>query len=256
MGLPLASMEGRIRLAHRGGDTTMAFKVLVVSKADVCGSPTAVVLMGRLLNGALLGDDCELRSAGIDVEADSPSCLEAACWLGFDTQDQRQFVQRAPCALRKEVVRAADLVLVMGRAHRTWVIEAMPTASSYTFTLTQAAVFGAAVRQSLPGWSARRRHDQLDLAPLPVDGTASDRARWFVSEMNAARGQVRLAEVSVPMNRRWGRGHASPDQTYDIPDPHGRESVSHARALGLVRDAVDSWTNALVSVVSQEHAIR
>jgi protein-tyrosine phosphatase len=109
-------------------------------------------------------------------------------------------------------VRDADLVLAMSREHRTSIVELLPRAARYTFTVRELAHIFAATEQ-----------DALDAAArVPV----SDSAGRFSAVIEAAaanRGTV------IPPD--------SPED-YDVVDPYGRTDEVYADSVSELVPAI------------------
>jgi protein-tyrosine phosphatase len=103
------------------------------------------------------------------------------------------------------MVRAADVVLTLTRAHRAQVLELVPSAVRRTFTLLE---FTRVVQS-------------LDLSDLPAGLSAGDRLRAIIPRATAGRALARRA----------------PADGDDVPDPFGRGSRAYTDSLALITGA-------------------
>jgi protein-tyrosine-phosphatase len=173
------------------------FRLLFVCTGNLCRSPLAE----RLAHARLEPDLFTVDSAGTEAVLGAPmdpDAAEIARDLGASTDGHRAR-QLTPAA-----VEATDLVLTATREHRAAVVQLVPEAARYTFTMAEFARLTAAI---------------------PATGLAGlgavERARALVAIAGKLRGTVR------PDN---------PDDD-DIPDPY-RRSVDIHRRVGAVIAAV------------------
>lgn len=116
------------------------FHILTVCTGNICRSPLAEQLLRREL-GAVAGAgedglDVTVASAGTAALVGEPMDERAARYseqLGAvpDGHRARQ--------LTADIVRSSDLILVAGREHRRAVVELLPRASRFAFTLREFA---------------------------------------------------------------------------------------------------------------------
>ena len=105
-------------------------RILVLCTGNICRSPMAAALLERELKR--LGRDIEVRSAGLAALAGAPAdplANERMAERGLDLSGHRA------TAVRRDQVRAADLILVMEHAQRRWLLNADPAAAGKTFLL-------------------------------------------------------------------------------------------------------------------------
>jgi protein-tyrosine phosphatase len=192
----------RAALARATRTPPAPFDVLVVCTANICRSPVAHSLLARALAGS---GDVRVASAGLHARDGSPASEDMTRLFGdpLDGFTARQ--------LTREMIEAADLVLVMTRDHRSAVVDAAPTAVRRTFTLREFADLAVLARQ---------------VKPTVVGGSAGERLAAFTTL--APRLRVRRA--------------AGVDD--DVADPYGRGEEAHLRALAEIQDAVAAIVGA------------
>lgn len=135
------------------------FRVLTVCTGNICRSPA----VERLLR-ARLGAGVEVTSAGTRARAGDPVSGPMVPLMESAGASADGFVARQ---LTEAMVREADLVLVLTRAHRSAVVELHPAAVRRTFTLRELARLAADVdRTALPAGSPAER--LAALLPLAV----------------------------------------------------------------------------------------
>ncbi len=172
------------------------FSILTVCTGNICRSPAVERLLARGLGETVLVTSAGTRATvGGPVSAPMVPLLVAA-GVSVDGFTARQVTE--------QMVRDADLVLPLTRAHRSAVVELAPAAVRRTFTLRELARLAVAV----------------DPAALPP-GTPADRLRALVPLAAARRGLVPAT--------------AADD---DVVDPYGRGDAVYARSFGLIEPAV------------------
>lgn len=206
-------------------------KILYVCTANICRSPSAMVLM-RDFTRALRVPDVVTASAGVVVVPGSPGCEWAPALRGRASQHRS-------LALVKPAVMWADLVLTATRSQQGDVLDLDPSVRARTFTIRQAGrIAGWLLEVGMPQagllraraahWNGQYPPDdpRSQVSPLTADWTA-----WLLEEIDAARGFAPL-----PM------GEPSPD---DIEDPHVFGQAMHDIAYRQLWDA----TNVLASLM-------
>jgi protein-tyrosine phosphatase len=104
------------------------FSVLVVCTGNSCRSPMAQVMLAHMLEGTPVF----VYSAGTAAPEGNPAtalAVEAMGEVGLDLTRHRAR------QLEPEMIRAADLVLVMEEYHRQRVLESVPEAAGRTWLL-------------------------------------------------------------------------------------------------------------------------
>jgi protein-tyrosine phosphatase len=170
--------------------------VLVVCTANICRSPVAEALLTRALAAA---GDVRVSSAGLHALTGRPMAEEMARLLDDPPPG---FAARQ---VTPELVRAADLVLVMTREQRSSLVGTVPAAVRRTFTLLEFAELAGLADRTGAG---------------PTGTTAGERLRAL----------VRLAP-----RLRASRPAGAVD---DIDDPYGRGDAAAAAALAGIQRAV------------------
>ena len=188
------------------------FHILTVCTGNICRSPLAE----QLLRSALGEVDVSLSSAGTGALVGHPMDERAA-------QYSRQLGgvpdHHAGRQLTEDIVRANDLVLVASREHRRAVVELVPRASRFAFTLRELARLLATFNDDDNAAVESERGLHARLATL-VDVAASNRG---VAELPA---------------------EAADD---DIVDPFRQTDAVYAEAVQQLLTAVQSITPALLS---------
>ena len=103
-------------------------RILIVCIGNICRSPTAEIV----LRHALSDNDFDVSSAGLEALVDRPLDPTAATLLRERGLDPGQHRARQ---LTPDLLAAADLVLVMERAHQARIVREAPQASGKTLLL-------------------------------------------------------------------------------------------------------------------------
>lgn len=194
------------------------FRILTVCTANICRSPAAATLIRRGAPATI-----SVASAGVAATSGRPACDLATALVGGEVPDH------ASALVTATDLAAADLILALDRGHRSELASLAPRTRPKTFTLRQAAVLSDAVGQAV---SAGRPIEGAP--PLPADSVG--RLRWWVAEMDAARGLIPLAEtMPTPF----------PVDPLDVPDPHVVGYQYHPMAMELVAAAVADLLSGL-----------
>jgi protein-tyrosine phosphatase len=191
------------------------FRILTVCTGNVCRSPLAE----QLLRAGLAGLDVQLGSAGTQALVGHPMDERAARYstqLGGDPSGHRAR------QLTIEHLRDADLVLTAARDHRRHVVETLPRASQFTFTLREFARLLGTLNID----------DVADIAAAD-DGPA--RANALVGIMASNRG------VAEPLE------DATDD---DVIDPYRQNDDVYEESARVTIDAVRSVTSGMRRAVS------
>ncbi len=185
-------------------------RVLVVCTGNICRSPLAERLLRLCLSLHEVGPEMvSVESAGVRAMVDEPMTPQAARELSSLGGDEQGSCARQ---LTPALVRAADLVLTAERAHRAIVVQLVPPALRYTFTLRelQRLLHGAA------------------LGGLPADPSA--RIRALAPVVNARKGLVPVADPSED----------------DVIDPFRGDGDQYAAATRQISPAVRALCAAVV----------
>ena len=186
-------------------------RVLAVCTATICRSPAIELLLRSALEDAGLPVGAvEVSSAGVDARDGATRCARSRSLLSTYGVDDVELWTTGARRLTAEDVRSADLILTASREHRAAVARLLPAAQTRTFTLRQAARAAHGIAAGpLPS-----------VVPLPPADDARAQLRWFVAELDAARGPV-----DDPLDD-------------DVPDPHVVGDAEHVRAMTLMTTAV------------------
>ena len=185
----------------------MTFRILTVCTGNICRSP----LVEQLLRSGLDGLDVDVASAGTGALVGHPMDERAAVYsreLGAvpDGHLARQ--------LTADLIRESGLVLVASREHRRSVVELLPRASHYTFTVREFARLLATVNDA----------DRNDIAAKPdTDARLAE-----------------LVEVAAA-NRGVAERPENPDDD-DIVDPFRQDDAVYAEAVQQLAPAVSAIT--------------
>lgn len=185
--------------------------VLVVCTANICRSPVAEVLLARALAAS---GDVRVGSAGLHALTGRPLADGMARLLDDPVPG---FAARQVTA---ELVRAADLVLVMTREQRSALVGALPAAVRRTFTLREFADLAALAGR--PG---------ADL----LESTAGERL-------------AALARLAPRLRAARRTGAAD-----DIDDPYGRGEDAFATAMAQIQQAVADIADAATGRSGERH---
>ena len=181
------------------------FRILTVCTGNVCRSPLAE----QLLRAELADLEVEVTSAGTEALVGRPMDERAA---RYSEQFGGASSARRARQLTVEHLRDADLVLTAAREHRRKVVETLPRASQFTFTMREFA----------------RLLDTLnidDLAEIAATSDTVDRARTLVGILASNRG------VAEPLE--------NPDDD-DIVDPYRQSDDIYAESARVTAGAARS----------------
>ncbi|MCX5801182.1 MAG: low molecular weight protein arginine phosphatase [Candidatus Eisenbacteria bacterium] len=109
------------------------FTILLVCTGNTCRSPMAAGLLERLIPRTL-AKSVRIESAGVDAQNGGPAsrnAIEVSKRRGIDVSGH--FSRR----LTREIVEAADLILVMQKMHFDEVREICPSRAEHTLLLTE-----------------------------------------------------------------------------------------------------------------------
>lgn len=191
------------------------FRILTVCTGNVCRSPLAE----QLLRAELADLEVEVTSAGTEALVGRPMDERAARYseqFGAITSTHRAR------QLTVEHLRDADLVLTAAREHRRKVVETLPRASQFTFTMREFA----------------RLLDTLnvdDLAEIAATSDAAERATTLIGILASNRG------VAEPLE--------NPDDD-DIVDPYRQNDDVYAESAHVTADTARSIASGVRRAVA------
>jgi len=200
------------------------FEVLVVCTANVCRSPLAEHIIATRIAYAVAHQTIperviDVTSAGDHAEVGQPMCPQSAALLGEPAHEHHSR------PITTALLENSDLVLGADRGNRGECARLLPACRPHLFTLRQAAELAQTVVTELAN------HKLPDSAP-PLPDHPSDRLRWLVTEMDAARGS------------RAGE----PEGSDDITDNHG--NIDHLPTLKQVEAASTALADAFIAVLN------
>lgn len=190
-----------------------AFRILTVCTGNICRSPLAEQILRAQISPAA---GVELSSAGTHALIGHPMDERAATYslqLGGDPSAHRGR------QLTVDHVRAADLILAMSREHRRAIVELLPRASRFTFTVRE---FARLLAES----------EVLEQEDLPVDpdavgaaaqSAASSQLSRLVEDAAASRGMVPPADPADD----------------DVVDPYRQSDLVYAASIDQLLPALE-----------------
>ena len=188
-----------------------SFSILVVCAANICRSPYTQALLTDWASVTGRAGEVTVASAGVAAYPGDPMCGHAADHARVDP------FSHSARELDPAMLIDADLILTADRSQRGAVARMLPSSRPRLFTLRQAGRIGIAL--TMPMMAG----ELPDGAP-PLPSGTTDRLRWLVHELDAARGLLA----------------ASPEAESDIPDQHG--PAPHDSTFSQVSAAVSSLT--------------
>ena len=182
------------------------FTVLAVCTGNICRSPAVERLLAAELGTdtpatAHAGSHVVVASAGVGAVVRAPVAPQMASLVRGAGASTDGFAARQ---LTEQMLREADLVLALTKAHRSRIVALHPGAVRRTFTLRELARLAAAV----------------DPADLPA-GTTAERLRALIPLAAAQRGR-----------------QAGASDGDDVVDPYGGSDALFARSFDELRPAV------------------
>ncbi len=181
-------------------------RILAVCTANICRSPA----VERLLRAGL-DDSVQLSSAGVAALVGEPIDPPVASYLRAQRAEAAGFAARQAT---EAMLREAELVLTLTRAHRAQVLEWAPSVVRRAFTLLEFV----------------RVLESLDLTGLP-SGPAAARLRAILPLATAGRA---LAPRPEPGGD-------------DVADPYGRGPAAYQQSLVAIQRATDT----IIRVIGQ-----
>jgi protein-tyrosine phosphatase len=197
--------------------------VLVVCTANVCRSPLAALTLEHRLAGT--SDGLSVSSAGTRAMVGAEMCSVSSEMLV--PADRAAGAAHRARQLTPELVREADLVVVMERDHRSAAVRLAPGSQAKVFTLKEIAVLLPVVEERAAWGTAR----VTDLA----------------AALHAARGLVSTAP-SEPERRHWWSRPSIPVDPITIDDGHGLSDREHRTAIRNVVDATEEAASRIRSI--------
>lgn len=191
------------------------FRILTVCTGNICRSPLAE----QLLRVGLDGLDVAVNSAGTEALVGRPMDERAARYSAQSGGDPSKHRARQ---LTVEQLRDADLVLTASRDHRRRVVETLPRASQYTFTLREFERLLATLNID----------DQAEIASV---GDAVQRATTLVAIAASNRGVVAPLE--------------NPDDD-DIVDPYRQDDAVYESSVRTTMEAVRSIVSVMLDATA------
>jgi len=198
--------------------------VLVVCTANVCRSPLAQRVFEDAFAQSALGGT-PVASAGVRAEEGRPMCAVSGAALDDHEGGPEFAAAHRSRLLTEQDVRAADLVLVMERDHRSAVVRLAPGTQAKVFTLREA--------EGLLGGLAER-------GSPPVDGLDG-----LARALHSVRGFAPLPPE--PPKRRWFQRPVEPEDPVTIIDGHGLPEDLHASAVATVASTAERVAAAMVA---------
>lgn len=220
-----------------------SLQILVVCTANICRSPAAAAVLSYEM-GRRFGAEVSVWSAGTEALAGSSACELSGALVG--TYPQRiaeegdhilEYSEHASRVVSPADLRRSDLVLTMDRSHRSRLAQLLPAARSHTFTLRQAAGIAGAV-------AAHVADGELPAGAPPLPPGRTDRLRWLIAELDAARGLTPVRPGNNPPQQDEGL-HWHPD---DVPDPHVVGYQIHPMTVELIEQCVRDLTAAVDTI--------
>ncbi|RIJ78213.1 hypothetical protein D1871_03915 [Nakamurella silvestris] len=204
---------------------TSNFRVLMVCTANHCRSPLAELILRQRLTGLdVPGTRWEVTSAGTHALVGRPMHDHVQQVLGERGVPTTDFTGRQ---LTEEIARAADLILVASREHRSYVVSLVPAVINRVFTLKQFARLCSAVpERTTTSWDTlgaelivEARYARSALQPIAPElddlddpiGLPIEAYRRCADEITEAVSAM-LGPVDRPLPR---------------PEPDARPEISH-----------------------------
>jgi protein-tyrosine phosphatase len=188
----------------------MTFNILTVCTGNICRSPLAE----QLLRKELTELDAAVTSAGTGALVGHPMDDRAAAYSRQLGGDPDGHVGRQ---LTTDIVRDSDLILVASRRHRSAVVELLPRASRFAFTVREFA----------------RLLDTLNPDDRSVIAAQPDLNSRLAALVDIAASNRGVAELPV---------YASDD---DIVDPFRQSDAVYAESVGQLVPAIRSISPVL-----------
>jgi protein-tyrosine phosphatase len=186
------------------GASALPVTVLAVCTANISRSPAVERLLRSGFAAAGVAS-VQVGSAGVAALVGEPIDPPVAGFLLANGAEISGFASRQ---VTEPMVRSSELVLALTRAHRSQVLELVPSAVRRSFTLLEFA----------------RILESLDLSGLPAGLGADERLRAILPLATAGRSLAPRATSGGD----------------DVLDPFGRGDATYERSLALIRQATDT----------------
>ena len=222
-------------------------RILLVCAANICRSPAAEELLrGELTQSPAFKDmdlTFEISSAGTNAVPGWARCPESISFAG-------PFQENASINIAEVDIESFDLILTMERAHRGLIVTENPRLRNRLFTLRdagslakylsgQSLVLDVAAK-TITLESANQGFEFSPLSNVPaLPLQPRERWEWFLTELDAWRGQVPMALDSG----KFGEN--------DIPDPHDKGRASHNEAFELLKTSISDFSLGLAHILSR-----
>lgn len=198
------------------------FRILTVCTGNICRSPQAAqLLLARIWEaGERVSTQIEIASAGTHAVLGSgmdPPAAELSREMG-GAPDRHRARQLTPA-----MIDEADLVLCMGREHRSATVRLMPRASRYTFLLTEFTGL-------LEDFAQNQQTDHL----------------WAGSDVEHLVSQLRRGVRSVATRR--GQVPRQAFSLAEIVDPHRAEASVYRQSAQQIQQAVERICQAATGI--------
>lgn len=218
------------------------FRILVVCTANICRSPATATLLRRELAPLTETGVFDITSAGVAAIPDLPACDLSSALVGqFVAQQHPGSAPPDPTGHRsqrvtEQMVTGADLILALDRSHRAELARLSPESRQRTFTLRQAA----GLSQVIDGYLSNQ---ELPPGAPALPDSPEDRLRWWVVELDAARGTRVGPTTTMNEAMQWHED--------DVPDPHVLGYQIHGPAIDMAESAVVILSTAVGRIVAE-----
>jgi protein-tyrosine phosphatase len=200
--------------------SSWVFSVLLVCRGNICRSPIAEQILRARFPSPLF----VFSSAGTDaIDGDTmpPEAIQVAEQLGGANPGDHRARELTPA-----MIEGADLVVAMTRSHRRHIVQLVPRASRFTFTLRELAnLLDDFVANSDP--VAELSEAEVSFSPNVAEGLRN------AIPLLAAR-----------------RGYSSPSKQddLDVRDPLGKPLSVFKETGGQISAAIEQATSAMTTI--------
>jgi protein-tyrosine phosphatase len=224
----------------------VTFKILFVCSANVCRSPSAVLLFSKALLDTAVFRDVSVHSAGTDVVSGLERCAYSRRHIDSSRPELEPLLNRRSRFATARRVEVADLILCADHDAVSKILRANPRARPRVFTMVEGADLARRSVALLPE-ADDRTSDDGSYGPQRDDWLA--RLQWLVAEMDATRGQIPLAEPGR-LARILGRTAADPNEILDV---HGQGDRAHGKMLREVKTVTVSLAETVIATHERDH---